>query len=359
MGWLWWGLLYGVIFCIFFAIQIVLIGLLDNYISDQRLRSADPLVRLHHYRRRTHFYHMFLDDAPQTRSQTTTNPSSLIDADFRKGHVDFDYGYDGLRIKNGLPKLDPQTNLIVLHVSGGWLGLFPNWPQFNHVLNGHARPIHDTIARYAHLKLPGTVPIISFRNPTDAVYALNFAGQDDQMVMDDIFHTLIAHLPSHCKMIVASDCLGGLRFLRWWEQTTSTQDPQNNQLRSRIVGAVFESPLGTSNRVFRPSRWSAINNLFGALLQFSLPNFVPDDGDYLPHYQCNIPSIVTLIEGDRFCDTHDLEWILKSFTKMFATVIVPKNQLSETGRTIEHGHAYRWPAFKLALFQLVSHLLKR
>jgi hypothetical protein len=346
------GLLYVLGFCILFIIQILLIGVLENYFTHHRIQSSDPKLKQAHYRHRTPFYHIITPSVPSTTTTTTTtttvtsNPAIQMEEHFYNKTA-FEYMYDGVYVRSGLPVDMMDDDLVVLHVSGGWLGLFPHYANFNHMVSGHARPTHDTIGRYAFLKLP--VPIISFRNPTDTVYGLNFGGPDDQLVLSDVLQQLCDRLPKSCDIIVATDCLGGLRFLRWME----TYDGPH---RNRIVASICESPLNSTNRVFRSSKWKPLNDVFCGLLELSLPNFIADDVTYKPEYNCDVPTIVTLVEGDRFCDSADLEWIRKAFNRIYATIVVPKNQFSSAGRTIGHGHAYRWPPLKHATLQLLHHL---
>lgn len=271
---------------------------------------------------------------------TTTQLTWAIDESLRRSER-FRYASRAnpdIVVQDGYPSPDApdaSPRLIILHVSGAWTGLFPDRPEWNTRLSGHAMPVRDLVSRFSFLGLDD-IPVVGFRAPLDAVALLNFGQEDDQLMLTTIFEDLCRHNPNS-QIVISADCLGGLRFTNWIHHYG-----QNGPMKHRLAGAIVEGPLPTMNRIRHPSANPHVNRLIAGLFGLVLPNFANEDPS---EKTCAVPALVAILEQDGLCGSQDIPAIRRRFKKLHALHVVPKNSVSIANRTITHGNVYRWPPF--------------
>lgn len=337
------------------------IGLWDIYRMQRQLQSMPEWKRRRHWGKLIRFYHAkpqlphYNDGTPLIVSEHATMVTERIDAALRDNEP-FRCRFRSLIFSTGLPSkeepLQQEGGLVVVHVSGAWRGLFPDFEFLNRRLSGHAMPVRDMVSRFTFLDLPW--PVVSFTFPTDAVSALNFGGKDDQLVLSEAFENICEHFSPETRFLFSADCLGGLRLLNW---ITNNKNINNKNYCDRIAGVVLEGPLPSMDRICRPFASPAVNDLISSLFGFALPNFQPreENGKRLC---CLWPAVVAMLEEDGLCGARDLPWVEEAFSKLAAALVVPSGAKSAQGRTITHGYAYRWPPFRQTLLTF-AHQLKK
>lgn len=330
-------------------IAILIVGFPELYWMQYSLAAMPQDKRQRYYAKRTAFYHLLptqeqspLDQETRIPPERATELTHLVDAALRSNST-FSFVFRNVRVCSGLPR--DVVPVVIWHISGAWTGLFPNLPGLNGWLSGHAMPIRDVISRHTFLNLG--YPVVCCRMPTDAICALNFGGQDDQLVLNHVFDSICQKAQ---YVIASADCLGGLRFMRWWQHYQGTH-------RSKLAGAIIEGPLPTMDRICRPANSELVNQLISSLFSFALPNFDPNATKVVG--LCPVPALISVLEEDGLCGKQDIPWIRATFPQLYSLLTVPKQSVSSAGRLITHGNAYRWPPFRSTLERFLDHVLVR
>jgi hypothetical protein len=345
--------------CLLTTLLIVTIGLPDLYRQQRSIAALNPTQKRTYYAKRTPFYHLLPTAALPAKHESSvkerwvewdraTELTHWMD-EALLAKQRFMFHFRNVRICSGLPVFatnDAAAKLIIWHISGAWTGLFPTLPKLNGRFGGgHALPIRDVVSRHTFLDLP--YPVVACKLPTDAVCALNFGGDDDQLVLTHIFES-ICRQNNNSAIVASADCLGGLRFIRWLRNYHGTY-------RNRLVGTVIEGPLSSMDRICRPSQSSKpLNDAISSLFAFALPNFDPN---YTSVGKCHVPALIAVLEEDGLCGKQDVPWIRETFPQLYSLLVVPVGSVSQSGRLITHGNAYRWPPFRTTLLSFLSSLV--
>lgn len=339
-----------------FSIIIVLVAvifLVDLYGHWRWISSMSLTDRARFYGQRIRFYHMrpvqngeIISEASD-RFSHAREVSEAIDHSLRVDQQ-FSYYFRGYRIQNGLPKpAENATAVVHIHGSSG-RGPWPQNPFMNRMVVGtHASPIRDCVRRVFASELPMTV--ISFVLPTEGLSTINFGQTDDSLAIGLALQAIIRRYPG--KLVIYGDCLGALRVDRWLSSQFCT-----TEILSRLIGVALTSPIPNIKRACRPFA-SEYQNWFlqKYLTRVIMPNIVYEhDPTYrlAPSITLHIPTLICLLEDDCLCGLPDLPDLRRRFPTA-QILVVPRQSVDQSGRTIVHGNAGNWTPFLEKFAQLL------
>src|SRR5579871_4649400 len=122
------------------SVAITLVGVCRTALNGYRKLSNRRRNRL--LLRRSDFYYMH--PASESSSQSTTKYASElaeeIDQQLHRGES-FRHQFEGYVMEDGLPTRDRLGSLAVLHLQGGWPGMFPKAPAVNLRMGAHANHV--------------------------------------------------------------------------------------------------------------------------------------------------------------------------------------------------------------------------
>jgi hypothetical protein len=317
--------------------------------------------------------------------------SNVIDESFKLFHgYQIGIGYKGLTMLNsGGPKV------LMIRFSGDFSGIYPNYPHINYVFGGHAKVIQSTLLHALMLRLP--IPMVSFRFPTEDLSLLNF-GQTDDLTCISIFMQRMTQewFPGY-KFIIYGECIGAMRFHRWYQTLISEEKQEDDDVKTRqegegmtgsehqespwrsrevresIAGIILESPvLDMKYHTLFANSPAWCQSPFLGFFKFVLPNFLELEDQhryqslFTHHYssaqpQKPAPGVDVLLfsmKGDHeMCTETDLEQLAQFYRQTNVENRVQMIYSKEDTKC--HGQAFLTRTLSFKIHQFVQTICAR
>jgi hypothetical protein len=345
-------------FCLLILIGIIVTTILlfvDGYYERLRLLQLSERDRGSLFFTRTKFFHVMPKLSPEPAggavSRYASELAEEIDCQFNRNEK-FHHLFQGVAVSSGLP--DPEglstQRLIILHLQGGWPGLFPRTPSINLKTGAHANHIRSTLSRSTRMNWDH--PVLAFRIPTDEYAWTNFGQREDFIALHTIFDWIGRRYSKH-RFVIFAECVGALRFLNWaktWQQDSRWYEQLPPGFN--LCGLVLESPLCSMRRFVHFTPWTPINEMLYVGFCTAMVNFRQESETWMQSSRplfngLHVPIFIGILgqdfmSGDR--DMTDMKRVLPN-----ANIISYRDDLG-------HGFLFKSPKFSTDVGQFLAQL---